>query len=203
LSQLLEIIELKDERRTGWVMRGIEDPETVASHTWGTAILCLFFSNKVEYDIDQGKAVAMALIHDLAETKTGDIPTRADKNEQIIPSNKKEELEREAVNQLLGPFEDKDLLQLWEEYEERGTPTAKFVKDMDLIDRCLQALKYQKQSRYDPTENNEEFDKFEDLDEFFATASKDLSSRFGKKLFDEIKGKYEDQIGRKCKLDPQ
>ncbi|RLM40517.1 HD domain-containing protein, partial [Haloarcula sp. Atlit-47R] len=43
LDSLLEWFELKDELRTGWVLRNIDSPESVAAHTWGTASLCLLY----------------------------------------------------------------------------------------------------------------------------------------------------------------
>lgn len=64
LGSLLELLELKDERRTGWVLRNIEAPESVAAHTWGMATLCLLYARQV--DVDREKAVTVALIHDLA-----------------------------------------------------------------------------------------------------------------------------------------
>jgi len=43
---LLKAIELKDENRTGWELRNIENPESVAGHSWGTAILTMVHGNK-------------------------------------------------------------------------------------------------------------------------------------------------------------
>jgi putative hydrolase of HD superfamily len=63
---------------------------------------------------------------------------------------------------------------------------------MDLIDMCLQALKYEKQSRYDPEEENENFHKYDNLDEFFATTEPRLNTDTGEKLFWGIKERYEE-----------
>ncbi|QFU82862.1 HD domain-containing protein [Natronorubrum aibiense] len=197
---LLELLELKDERRTGWVLRGIESPESVAAHTWGTATLCLFYADRAA--VDRDRAVAMALVHDLAEARTGDIPTRAADADDTRspPSDEKEVLERNAITELLEPFETDEWLTLWEEYEARETPTAQFVKDMDLLDNCLQALKYERESRYDETEPNDAFTEYENLDEFFATAAPRLETSVGNALFEQIKTRYEQEIGRDCKI---
>ena len=32
---------------------------------------------------------------------------------------------------------------LWDEYEERETPESKFVKDLDLLELCVQAVEYE------------------------------------------------------------
>ncbi|ELY54478.1 HD domain-containing protein, partial [Natronococcus jeotgali] len=149
---------------------------------------------------DRQKAVTMALIHDLGEARTGDIATRAEDGRQTIPTCEKELAERSAVSDLVEPFEDSELLSLWEEYEARDTPTAQFVKDMDLIDNCLQALKYERQNRYDDAEANDHFAEFENLDEFFATAAPRFQTEFGEDLFEQIKTKYEQELGRPCQL---
>lgn len=198
LGSLLEWFDLKDELRTGWELRNIDSPESVAAHTWGAAALCLLYAEREE--VDRQKAVTMALIHDLGEARTGDIATRAEDGRQTIPTCEKELAERSAVSDLVEPFEDSELLSLWEEYEARDTPTAQFVKDMDLIDNCLQALKYERQNRYDDAEANDHFAEFENLDEFFATAAPRFQTEFGEDLFEQIKTKYEQELGRPCQL---
>lgn len=198
LDSLLEWFNLKDELRTGWLLRNIDSPESVAAHTWGTATLCLLYAE--QEDVDRQKAVTMALIHDLGEARTGDIATRAEDGRQTIPTSEKEAAERSAITDLVKPFEDRELLSLWEEYEARDTPTAKFVKDMDLADNCLQALKYERQNRYDEAEANDHFSKFENLDEFFATAAPRFQTELGEDLFEQIKTEYEKELGRACRL---
>ncbi|ELK55759.1 HD family hydrolase [Haloferax volcanii] len=198
VDSLLEWFELKDETRTGWVLRNIDSPESVAAHTWGTASLCLLYAD--QEGVDRQKAVTMALIHDLGEARTGDIATRAEEGRQTIPTPEKEAAERSAVTDLVEPFKDTELLSLWEEYEARDTPTAQFVKDMDLIDNCLQALKYERQGRYDEAEANDHFAEFENLDEFFATAAPRIQTELGQDLFEHIKSQYERELGRPCQL---
>ncbi|WP_226481259.1 HD domain-containing protein [Natrinema amylolyticum] len=201
---LLEAFELKDERRTGWVLRGIESPESVAAHTWGVATLCLLYADRADGDVDRERAVSMALVHDLAEARTGDIATRADDGDQRVSGEEKADRERTAITNLLEPFggaeSDVDARSLWVEYEARETPTARFVKDMDLVDNCLQALKYERESRYDDTDENDAFDRYENLDEFFATAAPRLRTGIGETLFEEVKTQYEREIGRECRL---
>ncbi|SER59015.1 HD domain-containing protein [Natrinema salaciae] len=215
---LLEALELKDERRTGWVLRGIESPESVAAHTWGMATLCLLYADRADGDVDRERAVSMALVHDLAEARIGDIATRADDADQRVSADDKAARERAAITDLLEPFADRgpdsdpdsdpdfdsdstvDVVALWEEYEARETATARFVKDMDLIDNCLQALKYERESRYDGSDGTDAFAEYEDLDEFFATAAPRLRTTVGETLFEGIKTRYEREIGRECRL---
>ena len=61
---------------------------------------------------------------------------------------------------------------------------------MDLIDICLQALSYEKQARYDLGEENENFEKYDNLYEFFATAKPILTTDAGHRMYQE-KERYE------------
>jgi len=55
---LLESYNVKEEVRTGWLFKGVKDPESVASHVWGVKFLCLLYAE--EENVDEGKAVKMA-----------------------------------------------------------------------------------------------------------------------------------------------
>lgn len=188
IEMLLKTLELKDEKRTGWELRNIDDPESVADHTWGTALNVLIHAPD---GMNREKALKMALIHDIGEAEVGDIAHRAVDAEEEISGEEKEELETEAVKKLSEALGE-ELYELWKEYEERETKEAKFVKDMDLIDMCLTALKYEKQGRYDPEEENENFQEYEHLDEFFATSEPRINTLKGQELFRDIKERYEE-----------
>lgn len=190
LDFLLKTIELKDERRTGWELRNIEDPETVAGHSWGTAFLYMIYGSQEKVDIS--KCVKMAVVHDIAEAETGDIAHRAVDVDQNVSKEQKRELELETLTKITKELDKQEILHLWQEYEERETINAKFVKDMDLIDLCIQALKYEKDRRYDPEEENENFQHYDHLDEFFATTKPRLNTETGKQIFQEVKKRYEE-----------
>lgn len=189
---LLKALELNEISRTGWAARGVTEPQRVAGHTWGVAFLTLLFASE-EPDVDQNRAIKIAIIHDLAETITGDIVIN--ESYGAMSADEKEQLERQAmetISNIAGP----DLTQfdgiheLWREYEDRGSPEARFVKDMDLIEVCLFALKYETESRYDP--DAIENDEFDNLDGFFATAKETIRSETGRTLFREIKTAYDE-----------
>lgn len=198
VPSLAEWFELKDERRTGWVLREVDSPESVAGHSWGVATLCLLYAERA--GIDREKAVAMALVHDIGEARVGDIPMRAEDGDRPVPEGEKEAAEREAVIDLTAPFGDEEIHALWEEFEAGETPAATFVQDMDQIDSCLQALKYERQSRYDEDKVNEQFTEHDNLDEFFATAAGEIRTGVAEDLFRRITAEYEQEIGRECQL---
>jgi putative hydrolase of HD superfamily len=187
IEALARAYDLKDENRTGWQLRGIEDPESVAGHSWGVSLLVVRFCPP---DIDRERALELAAIHDVAEAETGDIATRAEAGAQTVEKAEKERRERAAME---GPLSGlgRDVREVWEAYEARETPEARFVKDMDLLDTCLQALVYEREGRYDPDADNDEFEEYDALDEFFATSEPRLSTERGRELFERVRSKYE------------
>lgn len=179
---------LKDEPRVGWVMHGVAGPESVAAHSWGTAYLCLLFA--ADAGVDLGRALAIALVHDLAEATTGDFAARAAATDRPVSEAEKARLERDAIADLLPPRQAA-LHELWRAYEDRADPAARFVRDMNLIDMCLQALLYEREARYDadvqvPSEGGHRH-----LDEFFLSAEWRLEGEVAKRLFGSVRLEYE------------
>lgn len=198
LDALAECFALKDERRTGWELRAVERPETVAGHAWGVALLCFVFAADARAEfaargesLDVDRAIRLAVVHDLAEARTGDLPTRADSEAETSDPDQKEAAERDAMDRF-EPLGDA-VREAWEEYETRETPAAIFVKEMDLVDLCLQALVYERQARYDPEDEDAAaaFRSYDALDEFFATAEPRLRTDLGRSLVTEIRAAYE------------
>lgn len=186
LEQLLEQWRLKDQVRTGWQIRGVPDPESVADHSWGTAMLCLRFAEREQ--VNAGKAVHMALIHDLAEATVGDIPRRVAVDQQPVSPQEKHRREREAMDDLAQG--SPETLSLWEEYERGETRTAGFVRDMNLIDMCMQAIRYEIDDLYDEGATRHNFPDYHRLDEFFATSEPRISTGTGRILFQVVHAHY-------------
>lgn len=184
IELMLKALELKDEKRTGPQLYNIEDSETVAGHSWSTALLVLIYGDEVGVDVD--RCLKMAVVHDLAEAETGDFLTRAKEEDLNYDREKKEELEEKFWDD--NP-ELSHLREYWEEYEERETDEAIFVKEMDLLDLCFTALKYEKGNRYDPEDNTER--PYRHLDEFFESAEPRLRTALGKRVFRDLKGLYQ------------
>jgi len=121
-EQLLQMLQLKDVERTGWVRAGVNKPESVAAHSWGMATLALKLCPK---ELDLSRVLSMCLVHDLAEVIVGDLTPHDD-----IRGEEKHQLERKAM---------------FDEYESASTAEAKFVKTMDKLDMGLQAIRYTEQ----------------------------------------------------------
>lgn len=191
IELFLRSLALKDEERSGWVLRGVRTPESVADHSWATASLCLFYAG--EANVDRSHAVEMAIIHDLAEAVTGDIATRVAAMSDPTETKEKRRRENAAMKKLLGGIDGpvvSGIRDLWNEYESASTPVARFVRDMNLIDMCAQALVYEEQGRYEPDVRNEHFPEFRGMDEFFATTRPRLTTDLGRQLFAELTNRY-------------
>lgn len=210
LSRMETFIRLKDVLRSGWELRGISQPESVADHSWGTAMLCLLLAPP---ELDRARTVAIALVHDLAEVETGDIPRRMRNDARAVTPEEKALRERQAIDRLtrgslhgtrswtseagVAPEDAppsgaalEEVSALWEEYEAGQSPEARFVRDMNLIDMCLQALVYERDRRYDPDAENEAFPEYRRLDEFFATSRGRITTELGRSLFEAIESRY-------------
>jgi putative hydrolases of HD superfamily len=80
-----------------------------------------------EKNVDTAKIAKMALLHDIAESRTGDVDYIS---RQYVVRN-----EQLAIEDMLdGTSLEKEFLELIEEYEARKTIEAKIVKDADNLD---------------------------------------------------------------------
>ncbi|WP_418282407.1 HD domain-containing protein [Halorubrum sp. DTA98] len=193
IDAVLHAYELKDERRTGWQLRGVDAPESVAAHSWGVAYLVLALGDRFREELpglDLDLALRLAVVHDVAEAKTGDVATRADDAVEPVDRAAKEAAERAAMAELAAPLPDR-IREAWEAYEARDSPEAVLVKECDLLDTCLQAVIYERDDRYDPADGDPgAFREYEDLDEFFATAEPRIRTVAGRTLFERLRDRY-------------
>ena len=185
--------ELKDERRTGWQLRGVDDPESVAAHSWGVAYLVVAFGDRFRDElpgVDLDRALRLAVVHDVAEALTGDVATRADETANAIDREVKAAAEREAMATLADPLPAR-IADAFATYEARETPEAVLVKECDLLDTCVQAVVYEREDRYDPAAGDPTaFTEYDALDEFFATTEQRLQTDAGRVLFDRLRARY-------------
>ncbi|HEY3341621.1 MAG TPA: HD domain-containing protein, partial [Anaerolineae bacterium] len=138
-----ELNQLKQLYRQGWLRRGVpaERCESVAEHTFGMAMLCMFIADACIPTLDMQKVLRLALLHDFGEIYAGDI-TPAD----AVSPEEKHRREREAVQQVFARLpRGAEYLALWQEYEENQTDEARFVKQMDRLEMALQATVYEQQ----------------------------------------------------------
>jgi putative hydrolase of HD superfamily len=132
IDLLDEALALKDVTRAGWLRVGVDNPESVAAHSWGICWLVIALDIP---GIDQHKALKLAVVHDLAEARVGDITPH-----DGISQAEKQARERAAIESML---QDRpDLQGLWTEYDDGTSPEAMLVHDLDRLDMALQAVRY-------------------------------------------------------------
>jgi putative hydrolase of HD superfamily len=109
--------------------------ENTAEHSWHAALSALVLAPYANGAIDIDKVLKMLLIHDLVEIEAGDTFVY---DKQAVAEQ--EDTENEAAEEIFRslPAEQGDFLKsLWDEFEARQSPEAKFAK---AIDRFLPLL---------------------------------------------------------------
>src|SRR6478752_10224480 len=123
LDLLLEAQTLDRVPRSGYVLRGVAEPESVTEHTWHVLFLVWALGARIE-GIDVARAVEIALVHDLAELRIGDLPRTAGR---YFPAGAKKEAEAAAMEDVLAPLAPR-ARELYAEYQEGASPEARLVK---------------------------------------------------------------------------
>lgn len=109
--------------------------ENDAEHSFS---LALFTAILVEYSnepIDVLKTMKMVLVHDIVEIDAGDTYCYDDAGNTTKADREKRAAER--LFGLLPEEQEEEFRSLWEEFEERQTPEAKFAAVMDRIQPLL------------------------------------------------------------------
>lgn len=144
LIVLLHANQLKRTARTGWVQRGVVNAENVATHTFGMAFTAMIMAPYIDDPVDMGKLLTLALLHDLPEALTTDIPSPA---WRYLPAGIKIDVERGAMQEMLaGNDQAEQLLDLWEELHGDESAEARLVHDADRLDMFIQARMYEEQT---------------------------------------------------------
>ncbi|MFZ1076481.1 MAG: HD domain-containing protein [Nitrosotalea sp.] len=166
------VSELKKVPRKGWKEKvGIKDPESVADHSYGTAVMAMIFSDNAG-NLDTERIVKMALLHDLAESITGDfIPGEIQKeNKKTVETQAMEEILSKLPPHLLDKYHS-----LWKEYVDCTSKEAVLLHEIDRLEMAIQAAKY----------SGEGFSK-EKLQEFVESARHEIKSKELIEVLDEI-----------------
>jgi putative hydrolases of HD superfamily len=179
-KQVLPLIEayfefnhLKQLYRQGWLLRGVlpERCESVADHIFGVAILAMLLAETHFPELDAGKVIRLALLHDFGEIYAGDITPfdGIDRAEKI-------RREQAGVAQVLAKLpQGERYLALWKEYEGQHSPEARFVRQIDRLEMALQASVYEGQG-------------LGDLSEFFDYVRSFLSEPELQRILRELEG---------------
>lgn len=128
---LFEMGVLKLVPRSGWFKVGIKEPESVAEHTFRTALLAFIVARDETSDLDTAlRAAFLGLIHDLHESRTLDLHKVAKRYTSVDS----EQVIKEQMN-ILGLEEEIGSMEHLQHY----------VEDADKLELLLQAKEYSEQ----------------------------------------------------------
>jgi len=162
---LNKISKLKEMRRKGWVLREVRDPESIADHSFRTALMVWVLAKNRGLDVS--RLIKMALVHDLCEVYAGDqtpyddlISEHPERREEILSKwrhqlrdakesraesktlEEEKSLER-VVKSLPSALRD-EFKELWFEYEKGFSKEGRFLRQVDRVENLLQALEYKR-----------------------------------------------------------
>lgn len=124
-------LEADKEKKIGrqtWLSDGSRK-ENDAEHAWHLALMTILLSEYANEEIDVLKTVTMVLIHDIVEIDAGD--TYAYDAAGQATAHEREQQAAERLFGLLPEDQGAKLKALWEEFEARATPEARFARTLD------------------------------------------------------------------------
>lgn len=109
--------------------------ENDAEHAWHMAIMAYLLQEYSNEKIDVARVMLMCLIHDVVEIDAGD--TYAYDAEGLKTQKAREEAAKERLYSMLPEDQKADLVAIFDEFEERKTPEAKFARALDNLQPLL------------------------------------------------------------------
>lgn len=148
ISTLIELQRLKRLERTGWTLRGLAPgAESVAAHSFGVTVAAMMMADELRArgeSVDTERLLRMALLHDWAEARVGDMPRTGG---EYFGADARRHAERAAFDDIvrgLGTKIEALYSELHEAYEHRAGLEARLVKAADIIDLLVQALAFER-----------------------------------------------------------
>ncbi len=128
---------LKRIKRSGWWVAGIDDPETVAEHSFRTAVIAYYIAHVEE--VDPYKAVTMALFNDIHEARINDLHKMGHYYIEFRDAEKKVFADQVhcldlRVKNALNKSRD--------EYEQQQSKESIVARDADILECLVQAKEY-------------------------------------------------------------
>ena len=149
LSTLIELQRLKGLERTGWMLRGIQaGAESVADHSYGVVVAAMLLADELiarGFAVNVERVLRMAVLHDWAEARVGDMPRTAS---QYFGAEARKRAERAAFDDIVADLSSDGVAEkygaLHRDYEERASLEARLVKAADVIDLLVQTLAFER-----------------------------------------------------------
>jgi putative hydrolases of HD superfamily len=130
LEFVLEVDRLKTVlRRT--VVSDRSRLENSAEHSWHLALMSLLLVEHANAEVDPLRTLKMLLVHDIVEVDAGD--TFCYDAEANLDKDQRERLAADRLFGLLPDDQGGELRALWEEFERRESPEARFAAALDRL----------------------------------------------------------------------
>ncbi len=131
---LVEVDQLKAILRQS-PLAAVRRRENDAEHSWHLAMMVVILAEYSDEPIDVGHTVQLVLVHDLVEIYAGDTPLYD--TEAGVDQREREVRAADELFAILPGDQARRLRRLWDEFEERRTPEARFAKAMDRLQPLL------------------------------------------------------------------
>ncbi|MFD3694882.1 HD family hydrolase [Streptomyces sp. NPDC058646] len=131
---VIEVDRLKNVFRQSPLLAA-DRKENDAEHSWHLALMTLVLAEYADEPVDTSKVLALVLVHDLVEIYAGDTPLY-----DTAGAAGQEAREQRAADRLFAllPGDQQERFRaLWDEFEARVTPEARFAKAMDRLQPLL------------------------------------------------------------------
>lgn len=132
---LFEIGQLKRVARSGWWLAGVNDPESVAEHSFRCAWVGWLLARRA--GADAGKVALMCLLNDLHEARTNDLHKVA-QSYVDYPQAEARAFHDQVAKLPEGP----ELTALFDEFQSGKSPEAILARDADRLECAFQAVEY-------------------------------------------------------------
>ena len=160
---------LKTIKRSGWWVVGIQNPESVAEHSFRTAVIGYYLAHLE--GVDPYKVVVMALFNDIHESRINDLHKMGHYYIDFKTA------ERKVFNdqvKLLDKRVKSELERFRLEYEVQETQEGIVARDSDILECLVQAKEYSEQGS-------------PGAKKFFQKAPQYLKTKTAKKLWRQMK----------------
>ncbi|GHI86152.1 HD domain-containing protein [Streptomyces xanthophaeus] len=131
---VIEVDRLKNVFRQSPLLAA-DRKENDAEHSWHLALMTLVLAEHADEPVDTSKVLALVLVHDLVEIYAGD--TFLYDTEGAEDQEEREQRAADKLFALLPEDQQKHFRALWDEFEARVTPEARFAKAMDRLQPLL------------------------------------------------------------------
>jgi putative hydrolases of HD superfamily len=114
--------------------------ENSAEHSWHLTVMALALAEHAPPGTDIATVIAMLVLHDLVEVDAGDLSVYAADAAQ----ERQHAAEQEAADRIFAllPADQADSLRtLWDQFEERASPEARFARALDRLQPMLENVR--------------------------------------------------------------